>query len=32
VLFDPGRVWVERDCPIATRLDEAVERAVAIGG
>jgi len=29
VLFDPGRVWGERDCLIATRLDEAVERAVA---
>ena len=29
VLFDPGRVWGERDGLIATRLDEAVERAVA---
>jgi putative hydrolase of the HAD superfamily len=28
VLFDPGRVWGERDCLVATRLDEAVDRAV----
>jgi len=27
VLFDPGRVWGERDCAVATGLCEAVEQA-----
>lgn len=28
VLFDPGRVWGSRDCPIATGLSDAVEGAL----
>jgi FMN phosphatase YigB (HAD superfamily) len=28
VLFDPGRVWGERDCAIATGLCAAVEQAM----
>ena len=28
VLFDPGRVWGPRDCPIATGLSDAVEGAL----
>ncbi len=29
VLFDPGRVWGERDCAIATSLSAAVEHALS---
>ena len=29
VLFDPGRVWGGRDCPIATGPCAAVEQAVS---
>ena len=28
VLFDPGRVWGARDCPVATGLSDAVEGAL----
>jgi HAD superfamily hydrolase (TIGR01509 family) len=28
VLFDPGRVWDERDCPVVTGLAAAVEHAL----
>ena len=31
VLFDPGRMWGARDCPIAIGLCAAVERAVSPG-
>ena len=31
VLFDPGRVWGERDCAIATALGAAVEHALSGG-
>jgi HAD superfamily hydrolase (TIGR01509 family) len=29
VLFDPGRLWGERDCPVATSLGAAVELALS---
>ena len=32
VLFDPGRVWGARDCPIATGLCAAVEHALGRAG
>ena len=28
VLFDPGRVWGERDCAMVTTLQAAVDRAL----
>jgi hypothetical protein len=30
VLFDPGGVWGARDCPSATGLREAADRATAL--
>ena len=34
VLFDPGRLWGPRDCPVADGLDAAVSLALSapIGG
>jgi len=29
MLFDPGRLWGERDCPIATGLCAAVEHVLS---
>ena len=30
VLFDPGGVWGARDCPSASGLSEAADRATAL--